>query len=90
MKKIFIAALALVASACANHSSVPQNLTIGMSKQQVEKAWGSPCRSCRGTRINSWGDSWQYQWYQGRTFGYKNKYVFFDRKGRVTGWSTYN
>jgi hypothetical protein len=49
----------------------------GMSKEQVEAAWGKPCQSCTGTDQGDWGETWEYP----------TQIVYFDNKGVLLRWS---
>jgi outer membrane protein assembly factor BamE len=57
----------------------------GMTKDDVRASWGIPCGYCPGTRENSWGDTWEYNVF-GTAYGI-GTLVFFDKNGRVSGWS---
>jgi hypothetical protein len=48
----------------------------GMSKDQVQAAWGSAGWYYTGTASHQWGESWEYP----------TQIVFFDQSGLVTEW----
>jgi len=50
----------------------------GMTKEQVEAAWGRHCYSCTGTTTGDWGESWEYM----------TQIVFFDKNGVVVRWQS--
>lgn len=63
-------------------------IRVGMSKDQVVAAWGSPCWYCPGTRENSWGDTWEYNPFgTGRYSIGAGTYLFFDSAGHLKHWS---
>lgn len=51
-------------------------LAPGMTQEQVQAAWGKPCRSCVGTTKGKWGEAWEYA----------TQMVFFDTNGKLTRW----
>lgn len=55
----------------------------GMDRDQVKAAWGIPY----DIRYSSWGESWTYKVYRGRTIGSRYSFVQFGRDGKVKRWS---
>lgn len=64
-------------------------IKMGMTKEDVLASWGNPCGWCYGTTHNSWGDSWEYNVFGAGSYGVgSGTYVYFDRWGRVSGFSS--
>lgn len=60
----------------------------GMNKEHVKVVMGDPCGYCYGTKSSSWGETWEYNPFGTGTYSTgAGTYVFFDRYGKVSGWS---
>lgn len=60
----------------------------GMTQEQVKVVMGEPCGYCYGTRKSSWGDVWEYNPFgTGRNAVGAGTYLFFDKHGRLSGWT---
>lgn len=63
-------------------------ITVGMTKEEVEAAWGHPCSYCYGTRRSSQGDWWEYNPFGSGSYGIGNgTYLFFGNDGKLKYWS---
>jgi hypothetical protein len=49
----------------------------GMTKEQVEAAWGKACWSCTGTTRNENGETWEYP----------TQMLYFDKDGLLLRWT---
>lgn len=60
----------------------------GMTKDQVLAAWGNPCSYCRGTRVSSVGEWWEYNPFGSGRYSYGNgTHLFFGNDGKLQYWS---
>lgn len=63
-------------------------ITIGMTKEQIIAAWGSPCGYCYGTRESSHGSIWEYNPFgTGRYSIGAGTYLYFGNDGKLRSWT---
>lgn len=56
----------------------------GMTKEQVQAAWGLPCRRCYFTRKHSHGEIWEYNPFGSSPLGKDaGTYLHFGRDGKL-------
>lgn len=55
----------------------------GMTKNDVRASWGNPSE----VQNSSWGDTWIYKNYRGRTLGTRFSFVYFNNNSTVRDWS---
>lgn len=71
-------------SLSTKNSIMFNQISTGMTKQQVIASWGEPCWICPGTREHSHGATWQYKSIFAPGIG---QILYFDNSDTLTHWS---